>query len=367
MEALLSPKEQLVEDLKETIESIERRLREQVSIIEQNQLEVDRLQQKSVNVSAQLKRVEDNFDTIPRQDIRVAYESAIESKTRLIAMRSQLEKLQDVQIYLSEYKEKLEMVLANLGDVNLDQRLGSGSSAATETAGGYRMSLAGEQIVRIVEAQESERKQLANALHDGPAQSLTNFILQAEICERLFDRDPATASKELKNLKSAASVSFQKIRDFIFELRPMMLDDLGLVATVKRHTENLAQKLESVDIQFHMTGAGDVKRFPSHVEVMMFRGLQRLINNSLDHLSAKKIDVKLDIGDNRLMGVVEDNGNTFDPEVVLDRRQGDSPLQNLLDLRERIEMVGGKLEIFSAEGELNSVEILLPFNKDDVQ
>ena len=75
-------------------------------------------------------------------------------------------------------------------------------------------------IVGIINAQEEERKRLSRVMHDGPAQSLTNFILQAEICQRLFDRDPDRAAVELDNLKTNASRTFQKIRDFIFDLTP---------------------------------------------------------------------------------------------------------------------------------------------------
>ena len=82
-------------------------------------------------------------------------------------------------------------------------------------------------------------------MHDGPAQSLTNFILQAEICQRFFDRNPDKAAEELENLKNDASMTFQKVRDFIFDLRPMMLDDLGVVPTVRRYTESFRRKTTS--------------------------------------------------------------------------------------------------------------------------
>jgi two-component system sensor histidine kinase DegS len=319
-DTLLNPKAQLLDDLQATMDTIDARLKENETIIEQNRAEGERLNQMSVNVSTQLTRLEENFDTVPRQDIKVAYESAIETRTRLVSMRSQLEKLEDNQRYMEEYREKLDQVLTVLDDVSIAGAAGPGDGSS----GPRKLSLGGEQIVRIVEAQESERKALANALHDGPAQSLTNFILQAEICQRLFDRDPDTASTELINLKAAASMSFQKVRDFIFELRPMMLDDLGLIATIRRHTENYNEKHESIDIQFHLTGAES--RFPNHIEVMMFRGLQTLITNSIDILKATRVDIRLDIGEDRLMGTVEDTGRTFDPEVELDRSQGDSPL-----------------------------------------
>ena len=84
-------------------------------------------------------------------------------------------------------------------------------------------------IVRVVEAQEAERQRLSRQIHDGPAQALSNFILQTEIAMRLFDIDTERARAELQSLKTSATSTFQKVRDFIFDLRPMMLDDLGLV------------------------------------------------------------------------------------------------------------------------------------------
>jgi two-component system sensor histidine kinase DegS len=81
-------------------------------------------------------------------------------------------------------------------------------------------------------------------MHDGPAQSLTNLILQAEICERLFDSDPVRARAELGNLKDAVTSNFQKVREFIFDLRPMMLDDLGLNPTLRRYVQEFEAKAD---------------------------------------------------------------------------------------------------------------------------
>ena len=86
----------------------------------------------------------------------------------------------------------------------------------------------------IVTAQAAERQRLSRQMHDGPAQALSNFILQTEIAMRLLDVDPAQAREELGNLKTSAMGTFQKVLNFIFELRTMMLDDLGLITTLRR-------------------------------------------------------------------------------------------------------------------------------------
>lgn len=336
-------------------DTIARRIRENTTLMEQSTLEVERLQQRNVQVSSQLKRVDENFETLPRQDIKVAYEDAIDAKTRLLTMRCQLEKLQDNQAQLEHLQDLLSRLLDVLGSVNLP-------SAGGEKKQGPQLGLAGETIIRIVQAQEQERQQLANSLHDGPAQSLTNFILQAEVCQRLMSKDPDRANEELDNLKGAASNTFQKIRDFIFDLRPMMLDDLGLIPTLRRYTENFQNKT-SVEVTMNVAGE-EKRRLPKHTEVMVFRSLQNLLAISAQRLKARSIRLTLDVDIDAVRAVLEDDGIGFDPLVDLDPEQGDSDVQVLNDVRERIELVEGTLQIFSEEGTGSRFEINLPIFED---
>ncbi|NJL92828.1 MAG: hypothetical protein HC915_03440 [Anaerolineae bacterium] len=357
----ISPKEQLIQALQEALAKLKARMKENEASLVQNNNEVNQLQQRNVTISAQLTRVLDNFETIPRQDIKVAYEDSIEVQKRLANFRGNLERFQATQHLLTEFYETLEVVLENLEGVQIDS-LGPGGGGAPLAP---TLSLAGEQIVRIVEAQESERRRLANSLHDGPAQSLSNFILQAEIVQRLFNRDPDRASTELESLKQAASISFHKVREFIFDLRPMMLDDLGLVATSRRHVENLSGK-EDLKADFFLTGTD--RRLPRYVEVIAYRGLQLLISNARDLMQAKKVKVVLHVGENNVIVSVESDGQGFDPAIALDRDQGDSPFQNLLDLQQRVELINGRLEIHSGEeADTTKIEIHIPYSDDEME
>ena len=94
----------------------------------------------------------------------------------------------------------------------------------------------------VINSQEAVRQRLSRQMHDGPAQTLSNFIVQTEIAARLFDLDPKRAREELDNLKLVAMQAFQKMRSFIFELRPMMLDDLGLFPTLKRYVDSFKEQ-----------------------------------------------------------------------------------------------------------------------------
>jgi two-component system sensor histidine kinase DegS len=211
-------------------------------------------------------------------------------------------------------------------------------------------------IVRIIEAQETERQRLARQMHDGPAQSLTNLILQAEICERLFDTDPAQARVELGNLKNSVNTTFQRVREFILTLRPMMLDDLGLMPTLKQYVQNFEEK---TDLSASLTVMGREAQLPSHTEVTIFRMVQELLNNVQAHAHATHAQVSLDFQDRFVVASVEDDGSGFDVDEVqkaIQQRKG----LGLHTIQERAEMLGGQVQLDSRIGRGTRVRIELP-------
>ena len=184
-----------------------------------------------------------------------------------------------------------------------------------------------------------------DSLHDGPAQSLTNLILQAEICERVFDTDTNRARTELGELKTAVTATFQKVRDYMFDLRPMMLDDLGLVPTLRRYVDNFNEK-SSVPAVLTITGSE--RRFTPYKEVVIFRVIQELLANVRTHAHATRVQVMLDISDELAHVVVEDNGSGFNVAEVLNTSQPKG--MGLGNLRDRLAMLGGDFRIESAMG-----------------
>jgi two-component system sensor histidine kinase DegS len=209
-----------------------------------------------------------------------------------------------------------------------------------------------EGIEMIVKAQEAERQRLSRQMHDGPAQALSNFILQTEIAMRLLDADPAQAKDELGNLKMSAMNTFQKVRNFIFELRPMMLDDLGLVPTIRKYVDAFK---EQTALDVNLTLTGNERRLEPYIEVMMFRAIQELLGNAARHSQATLIKVQLDMGNEALRVSVDDNGKGFDTAQL---QEGTS--LGLKLIRERAEMLGGNFDIDSSAGKGTRVSFSVP-------
>ncbi|MBM4421905.1 MAG: sensor histidine kinase [Chloroflexi bacterium] len=338
---------EFLDQVRQELEQTQREMKEIGLLIEQSRGEVDKLAQRNTNITNQLRQVQQHFETVPRNDIRQVYDGALDAQQRLFTMRGQLEKLQSDQNSLDRYAKTLEGVLEALGEAS--------PTIAKPGAAAKGGNEAEPIIVRIIDAQESERQRMSKAMHDGPAQSLTNFVLQAEIVQRLFENNPEQARIELQNLKTTATATFQRVRDFITELRPMMLDDLGLAPIVRRYVKSFEEKS---GIQTTLTIAGEERRFEPHREVMAFRAIQELLANIRDHAQCSQVRITLDVDESRVRAVVEDNGKGFDVGAAL--AQQESKHIGLRTLRERAELLGGLLLVDSTPGQGTRVEIDLP-------
>ena len=337
-----SPLEQLVEDNRKEYEQVQLELREIDVLIKQSKTEVDKLAQRNAQITNRVKQLEATFDTVPREDIQETYNAFQDAQKRLFMMRGQLEKLQSDRKNLQRYSDQLRRVLEAAEGASLGRRDGPPGAGAAQPA-----------IVRVIEAQEHERQYLVQEMHDGPAQALTNLILQAEICERLFDKDPKRTRAELANLRKAVTDTFQEVRSIMFNLRPMMLDDLGLIPTLKKYVEGFQEKS---GLPINLTITGQERRLESHNEATIFRVIQELVKNAHDHAHCTGVEVSLDIDETWVRASVEDNGTGFDVEEVMQAVEQYKTI-GLATLRERVEMLGGELHIDSGVGRGTKVSL----------
>lgn len=297
-------------------------------MIEQSQNEVTKLAQRNASITGHLQQVQGKLDQVPVAEVRMAYDAALDAQQRLFVMRGQLDKLQSDKDHLEKYQGALERF---------------GQSGGAPPAGQAAKSKgAVAEIEMVVNAQEAERQRLARQMHDGPAQAMSNFILQTEIAMRLLDADPKKAKDELASLKASAMGTFQKLRNFIFELRPMMLDDLGLAPTIRKYIEAFK---EQTALDATLTITGTERRLEPYLEVMIFRAVQELLGNAARHSQAGAVKIQVDMGNDALRVSVDDNGRGFDPEAA----QGTTTL-GLRLIRERVEMLGGTFSVDSALG-----------------
>jgi two-component system, NarL family, sensor histidine kinase DegS len=320
-----------LQQIQSELDHARRSLKEITLMVEQSQVEMAKLSQRNASINGNLQQVQSQLETIPRADIRQVYESAMDTQQRLLVMRGQLEKLQSDQQHLTKMVTYLETAFHYLSDnrVGLEGKTGASGSTVIEM---------------VINAQEQERLRLSRQMHDGPAQALSNFIVQAEIAARLFDVDPVRAKDELSALKTAAMSTFQKVRVFIFELRPMMLDDLGLFPTIRRYVESFRTQT-NMDVVLSIRG--QERRIEPYLEVMIFRSLQEILWNAAkfnqENAAKVQIQVQISIEDDLVNIAVNDNGRGFDPAIALEKGG-----LGLRLIRDRVEMLGGEMSVDAA-------------------
>ena len=208
----------------------------------------------------------------------------------------------------------------------------------------------GRQLFQIV---EDERMRIARDMHDGPAQILANLVLKAEIVERLIDHDMTTARRELTDFKAIVRGALEETRRLIFDLRPMTLDDLGLVPTLRNFLADFEQRWH---IDCHFTLIGAEMRMPRDREAALFRIVQEAVTNARKHAMASGIEVTVSMSPKRVTVTVKDDGGGFDVGETERRAARDGHL-GLTSMRERAALEGALLDISSARGQGTTVRV----------
>lgn len=206
--------------------------------------------------------------------------------------------------------------------------------------------------LKIIEAQEEERRRISREIHDGPAQMLANILLRVDIVERTFtERDREEALKEMQGMRSMVRQSLQEVRRIIYNLRPMTLDDLGLVPTIRKYLANVE---DYQDISIDLSEHGGIERLSSKYEVAIFRLIQEAVQNAVKHAVANHIQVNLSIDTKQVAVSIRDDGIGFDKSEKKANSFG------LLGMRERVEMLDGEFVINTKVGQGTTVYIKIP-------
>lgn len=202
----------------------------------------------------------------------------------------------------------------------------------------------------ILDAQEDERHRTSIRIHDGPAQSLANVMMRLEFCERLALKDGHRASSELKDVRRELEEVLREVRHLIFDLRPMTLDDLGLVATLQRFAENERGRLPC-DVQFRVRG--QYSRFPREAETHLYRIVQEALWNSANHGHPFRVLIWLLLEADHVKLRIEDDGAGFDVATTARGR-------GMAEVRRRVRALGGTVRWDSAPGEGCRLEVVVP-------
>lgn len=210
----------------------------------------------------------------------------------------------------------------------------------------------------MIRAQEDERRRLAREIHDGPAQVLANAIIGLEFIERSLRQTSPTGAEravsEIERVKTAMREGLTELRRFIFDLRPTMLNQRGLVGTIEHYVETYRSYFSSeVELALPMR----MPRLTPEQELTAFRVIQESLQNVHRHSRASRVSVSIAARPDLVVVRIQDDGTGFRPTTVHPSSAGGL---GLAGMRERAEVIGGKFRVRSSPGKGTDVTLEIP-------
>lgn len=305
-----------------------------------------------------LAEVSKNFDKYSDAEVRSAYEQANDFQIKLALFRQEEKQLRErrdqIERRLVGLQETIQKAEALVGQISVV--LNYLTSDLKEVSDMVQDAKEIQEFgLKIIEAQEEERKRVSREIHDGPAQMMANVLLRSELVERIYrEKGIDDALREIRDLRAMVKNSLSEVRRIIYDLRPMALDDLGLIPTLMKYLKSF-QEHTGMDISFHNMGKDE--RLPPTLEIAIFRLVQEAVQNANKHASPKEVQVKMEIKATKVTVIIKDDGKGFDQG---EKKEG---AFGLLGMRERVNMLKGEMTIDSKLKKGTLIMLIIPIHK----
>jgi len=222
-----------------------------------------------------------------------------------------------------------------------------------------KMRLERKYLSQIIEAQESERRRISRELHDEVGQALTAIKFNLDMIDKGLPQEASALRGRLGEAKSLSNQTLMAMRQLSMDLRPTMLDDLGLIPTLRWYIQNFSSRL---NIYSDFKAIGFEEKLPPQIETAFYRIVQEALNNISKHAEASQVEISLEQRDSTIYASIIDNGRGFDLDKVL---HPESPGRGfgIIGMQERVSLLGGKIDIQSSPGCGTRIHIKVPYPK----
>ncbi|MDB1922612.1 histidine kinase [Clostridium tertium] len=335
------------------------------------------------DIKSRLSKVINEVDYLEKADKAMRYKLVEESK-KLYQVDSDLfkevyEEALDIRVrYITKQNEEKELILKRdnlertLKNYNLNIEEAQGAVNQINIALGYLegniLDIINDQDeksqmivgIKILENQELERQRIAREIHDGPAQYIANAMMRVDFCKVVVKKDLEKGINELDDLKSNIRMALKEVRSIIYDLRPLHLEELGLMDAIK-DIINIISVENDIKIDMIVDEASyEVEKI---MQIAIYRIIQEILNNIKKHSKAKYVDLRINYIKDYIYIYIQDDGIGFNVQETLINTKQKGNRYGLLGIFERVKQLRGKIEVKSSKGEGTIYKIRLPINR----
>ena len=319
--------------------------------------EAEKLTKEEKESRQKLFLVSKNIGEYSESDIRKAYNEAKDKQVQLLLKREEEQNLirernqleirlkknyeivEQAESLMSKMKSVMDFLVSDLVDLgktisNLEDKTQIG--------------------MKIIKAQEEERRRIARDIHDGPAQNIASLVIKTEIVEKLLKRGNIHIEDELKDIKTQLRAVLKEIRGIMYDLRPISLDEVGLIPTIERMAADMSYEK---NIAIEIKKISDYPIFNSLNKLIVYRIVQESLNNIIKHSGAKNVVIRMDVRKDSINGSVSDDGKGFDADSLMEAKDKSFGLSSM---KERAEIAHGSITIKSVVGKGTKIMFSIP-------
>lgn len=326
-------------------------------------VQVDDQQRNDRRLRQNLMEVSRAYQKYSEKEMFTAYAEAKDSQVNLQLLQAKeihlRKRRDDIERALKQMDSTIERAEKLMTQVGMAISILQGGIIDSPQMMNYEQRI--EMGLRVIRAQEEERQRVAREIHDGPAQTLANIVLRLEITEKLMEIDPGKVNAEIKDLKNLVRSNLQDIRRIIFDLRPMALDDLGIVPAIAKYLENFQ---ENYGIKCELRIEGRESRLLPTMEVALFRLIQEGMTNVAKHAQTTRVEITVTYQEEWTIAQIRDFGKGFDVDST-QKSKGEH--FGLIGMRERVEMFSGRFLIESTLGKGTRIEFSIPSKQQEIK
>lgn len=264
---------------------------------------------------------------------------------------------------IGQLKEEQFKIKARISELESEiSELQRGKDKIVKVIDQYERERTHNQSIRILKAQEEERKRIAMELHDDTVQRLTSIIHKTDLCSKLIQLDPIRCKLELMAMSNTIRSIIEDMRKMIYDLRPMSFDDIGFDVTVERMLEKIQRDTET---KVRLKCEQSINRQEQIILITLLRIVMEAVNNAIKYAKAENVSVDIFEKNEQITLKISDDGAGFDIEEVMNRKRHDNTGFGLKIMKERVALLSGQMNICTEIGKGTIISVNVPTCKEE--